>query len=271
MSMFSSKSAGKAGVYPFQRKLLKKGKAKHLNIFEAVYLRVVGRRDGKAGLPRQIPSGNWESPWLFKEVSDYQEFCDNAWGLTQEHLCEHYKKVGIIIDGIKRKEEALDQLIQNAPEGPEAEYLKTRKAGESDIPEDLILARRRSDFLRQNASYNNNIYAVKAELERAYIEFDGYQNHIIETNNDTRLICERVKNHTGQRRNAYWNAAIRVHIEKLKIPLQPSPLPEPEAEAIYMAQHRNLEGEAGELIGRKERLKLRPELERSVRYNREVA
>ena len=228
-------------IEKFQWRMLRRAKAKRLGPIEALSMKLLGRGDGRDGLPRKSQTGGWESPRLRKEANAYYEFCDRAWGATQLQLAETYKKAGVLIDVIKRKEEMLEQLTGEAPVQPGAAYFETRKNGEEDLTDDQIRVRRSREILKQNAPYHAKVRAIEAEIETAYSQLRELQNHIAETNNGTRLVCERLKSHTEQRRDAYWNAAIRTHPAKETMPVTPEVLPESEAEQIYTAHHKNLE------------------------------
>ena len=237
-----------------QRKMLKKGKVKHLGFVEAVSMSYFGKSDGKAGLPRESKNGDWESPRLHKESKAYSEFCDRAWGTAQLDLMDDYTKVGLLIDEIRRKEEILEQLMRMAPKQPDETYFTTRMSGEEDLNIGQIITRRERELEKKNSAYNARVSKLVSEIRNAYTQLDELHNYIIEANNAVRLICERIKNHTEQRCAAYWNAAIRRHPEKNDMPVTPEELPESEAEITYTAQHKTLEDEAREMLARRERL-----------------
>lgn len=237
-----------------QKWMLQNAKTKNLGLFEALNMWFLGKGDGRAGLPRQARSEEWESPRLRKEKNAYAEFCDRAWGSTQLELAEHYKNVGALVDQIKRKEELLERLLQEAPQPPDDVYFQTRKSGEEDLPEDIVRSRRNRELAEQKAPYYAKLRALKQDIETAVTQMDQVQAHIIETNNFTRMVCERVKYHTEQRRDTYWNAAWRMHPEKDKMPITPEPLKESEAELTYTAPHKTLEDEVINMLARKKRL-----------------
>ena len=237
-----------------QRRMLRSAKAKHLGFFEAITMNFLGKSDGRAELPRQAQNGNWESPRLRKESSAYNEFCDRAWGTTQLDLKNDYTAVGVLIDTIKRDEEALEHLLMKAPQAPDELYLTTRMSGEEVLDDNQIRARRGREFAKDTAPYYARIKTLEDGISTAYAQLDKRHNHIIETNNTTRLVCERLKNHTEQRQDAYWNAALRTHPAKKEMPVTPAPLAKSEAELIYTMQHKTLEGEAVAMLVRRERL-----------------
>ena len=246
-----------SSIETLQKKMLLKGKVEHLRISEACIMWILGERDGRTGLPRQSQSGDWESPRLRKESSAFNEFCDRAWGTVQLDLKNDYATVGVLIDDIVRKREILERLTQKAPLQPDDSYFRTRRNGEEELNEDQVRARRSRELGKRNAPHFTRVRELEREITAAYEKLDELQNHIIETNNGIRIICERLKNHTEQRRNAYWNATLRTHPNKAKMPVIPSPLPESEAELTYVSQHRTLEEEAIAMLTRKERLTAR--------------
>lgn len=251
------KSRATTGVT--QRKMLKHAKARHLGIFEAMNLSFLGKSDGRAGLPRQSQTGDWDSPRFRKESNAYNESCDLVWGMTQLDLKDDYAEVGALIDEIKRKEEILEKLLQEASAQPDESYYTSRMGGEEDLNDNQVRARRSRELGKKSAPYHARVRTLEDEIRNAYTRLDERYNHIIETNNGSRLVCERLKYHTEQRRDAYWNAALRTHSFKEKIPVIPEPLPESEAELTYTAQHKMLEDEAVAMLSRKERMVSRQE------------
>ena len=223
-----------------QKRMLTKAKIKRLGIAEALYLKAVGAGDGKAGLPKQELSGDWASPYLRKEADAYSEFCHKAWGLTELELSEAYKKTEALLDMVSRKEEILANLQKEKPEQQNDAYFKERKSGEEDLTDGQVYTRRANENRKRNSSYYGSVKKLEEEIDALYAQLDEQLNHIIETNNGTRLICGRLRDHTKQRIDAYWNAALKVHPMKDKMQATPSPLPESDAELMYTSHHRSL-------------------------------
>lgn len=62
-------------------------------------------------------------------------------------------------------------------------------------------------------------------------------NRILEDNNSTRMICNRVKDHLHQRMDVYWNAALRKHPDNARMPVIPCVEVKSRAEAVYLEPH----------------------------------
>lgn len=237
-----------------QRKMLKKAKVTKLSIFEAIKMNIIGQNDGKIGLPRQTETGTWDSPILRKEANAYNESCELEWGGTQMELKHDYAAVGALIDKIKRKEQILVQLRLEPPIENDELFLCERRCGEENLTDSQVKKRRQGEIIKKNAPYYEKIRIAEEEIRQAYIEIDEKLNHIIEINNGTRMICERLKYHAEQRRDIYWNAAYRKHPSKNEMPVVVEALPKPEAELTYIAQHKALEDEALAMLSRYGRL-----------------
>ena len=82
--------------------------------------------------------------------------------------------------------------------------------------------------------------SLQSKLTAEIDEFSQLRNKIIEDNNSTRMICNRVKDHIYQRLDIYWNAALRKHSDNEKMPVVPSVEVESRSENVYLEPHELL-------------------------------
>lgn len=139
-------------------------------------------------MPRQSGGNGWDSPHLQNEIVAYSEFCTHTWGTTQLDLKEDYTAVGTLLDGIKHKEEMVNNLRQEVGQPPEPSYF-VRKNGEESLSDHQVRARRGRELAREQAPHYNKIKTLEEEIMRAYTEVSERQNRILEINNNTRIIC----------------------------------------------------------------------------------
>jgi hypothetical protein len=230
------------------------GRLKGLGLFESFHMKRIGCSDGKVGLPRPNTAGQTDSPLFSKEASAYQEFCTKKWTDTEVALESSYKEAGQLMSAIDRKEEDLEKLRHDEPQAPDESQLTARAFGEEKLTDDQIRSRRLREFSKKNAPYYAKIKAIEEEIAQSYERLEELINHILEVNNITRLVCERVQRHTEQRRLAYWDAVLRTHPQRREMPVTPDPLPKSEAELTYTSAHAPLEDEANAMLERRKRL-----------------
>lgn len=220
--------------------VLRKGKVKNIGIFERIALWIAGYLDGKRGLPRDGTSG-WMSPYIDKEVRSYDEFASRMWGRLQVEEEEDYARLGELMDSIahtisllKEAKSALDGAEKKEPAG------NLRKKGESKLTDAQVTARRSVEKAKRLAPLKGRISSLQSKLSSESDEFFRLRNKINEDNNSTRLICNRVRDHVYQRLDIYWNAALRTHTDKVKMPVVPCVEVTSRSEAVYMEPHKTL-------------------------------
>ena len=242
-----------------QKKLLRRGRIRRLGIIEVLQLKHHGKADGRRGLPRERKRNSWDSPFMEAEAAAYEEFCDEVWGQLQIVLATDYAELETIVDHIARLKKDNDELWKREPKAPSEEALNKRLYGEESLSQDQVQRRRRKKSLSEKASHQSKARALGEQLKEAYDMLAKIFNHILEINNGTRMICERVKSHVNQRRNIYWDSAYRNHPEKERLPVYPEELSSGKAEAIYISQHKALSEEASQMLERRAELISRTE------------
>lgn len=215
---------------------LRRGKARRLGPVEAFTLKVYGYTDGKFGMPREISEGAWSSPFLQKELDAQHEHRERVWGTTQIELKPYHMRVESLLTVIAAQERKLGELqVKIHPVNESA--CTSRKRGEENLTDAQVGARRQRELDRQNAKVRADCHEIWEHLEAYYEELSILHCYITESENTAKLTCERVMDHTRQRIDAYWRAAMWVHPQAADMPSVPDLPRETEAEAAYMEQH----------------------------------
>lgn len=220
---------------------LKKGKVKPVGFFEKLWLKIAGYTDGKRNLPRDSVSG-WMSPHMDKEVRSYDEFASRMWGSLQVEEEGNYARLGELMDSIAHTKSLLDEA-KTALDGAETKEKSadsSRKKGESKLTDAQVSARRSNERAKRLAPLKGRVSSLQSTLTSEIDEFSQLRNKIIEDNNSTRMICNRVRDHIYQRLDIYWNAALRKHSDKVKMPVVPCVEVASRSEAVYMEPHKIL-------------------------------
>ncbi len=217
------------------KKDLKKGKTKGLLLSETVRMFWLGTRDGKNGIPRENEEKVWMSAIINKQKNEYEEYCDQKWGYLQIELNDCHERCDVLM-----KEICLIGSKLEAAREKEKKYepvLIEKRRGEEGLSDNQILARRRREEARKKAKNHQEVANLEDELSTKYHDLAQEHNHIVESTNSVRMICERVMNHTNQRLDIYWRAVLKVHPEKERMPMVVTELKEPQAETTYRMQH----------------------------------
>ena len=220
---------------------LKKGKVKRIGIFEKIGLKIAGYADGKHNLPRDGASG-WMSPHLDKEIRSYDEFASRMWGHLQVENEEDYARLGELMDSIAHTKSLLDEAKStlDGAEAKEKSADNSRKKGESKLTDAQVSVRRSNESAKRLAPLKSRVSSLQSKLTSEIDEFSQLRNKIIEDNNSTRMICNRVRDHIYHRLDIYWNAALRKHSDKVKMPVIPCIEVASRSEDVYMEPHKIL-------------------------------
>ena len=221
---------------------LSTGKVKGVGFFEGVVLKIIGRIDRTRNLPRECADGYWISPHLDREVRSYDEFASRIWGQLQIEEEKEYIKLSVLLDSIVHTKAQLKTARAELKEamtyeGAPGTY---RKHGESKLTESQVATRRARERFKRLAVFRSRVDALQSRLDSQVDEFLTLHNKIIEENNSTRMICDRVKHHLLQRMDVYWNAALPRRSENARMPTVPSVEVTSRAEIAYMEPHKAL-------------------------------
>lgn len=221
---------------------LRKGKVKGVGFFESIPLKIAGRIDGRRGLPRENDNGQWVSPHIEKEVRSYDEFSSRMWGQLQIEEEAAFARLGELMDSVAHIKAQLDTAKYELDEATAGEGMvnNSRKHGESKLTDAQVASRRANERCKRLSPIKSRVSSLQAKLTSEIDEFSAARAKIIEDNNSTRMVCNRVRDHLYQRLAVYWNAALRKHAEHSKMPVVPCVEIIFTSEEVYMEPHIEL-------------------------------
>lgn len=223
---------------------LNKGAVRHMGWPEALGLKIAGRRDGQQGLPREDGDGRWTSPFVSREADSYEEFCSRMWSMLQLETESDFAKLNALTDSIPLTRRCIAEA-EGALEQAEQEIIHfTRRKGEENLTEDQVHARRKREQERSMAPVVQQLRQLNEQLESQTAEFTALWCRLEEDANTIRMAVHRVREHTLQRLDIYWNAALRFHPEGMTMPVTPGAMLSGRSEEAYLALHRKLNEKA---------------------------
>ena len=228
---------------------LMQGKTERLGFFETLHMKLLGRADGRLGIPRPAESGAWTSSLILKEIDAYEEHCEKIWGDLQLRLHESYSRREGLLDLLLRlrAEIKAEKEREEAVLPPDA-----KKHGEEDLPAELIRARRKREADRVRARKQEKLAALRAQYTTALGELSDLHRSILEADYGARHACQRIMSHTLRRIEVYWRSALRVHPEGAGMPAGIGPLAAPRAETAYFTDHRQQNERTERLLAQQE-------------------
>lgn len=218
---------------------LRRDRAKRLGPVESLHMRLLGRADGMLGLPREQANHVCTSPLIQKELNAQQEYRERVWGAAQIDLEPFHMRCESLLTVIAAQNRKLE-AAQGRFTVIDANALSARKRGEEALSNEQIAARRRRELDRENAKVRAEVLEIEQTAETYYEELSVIHCFIAESENTAKLTCERMMDHTRQRIDAYWRAAMKVHPSCAEMPALPMLSRECEAEAAYMDRHGRL-------------------------------
>lgn len=220
---------------------LDKGKIKNMGIIEKIRLKLAGNSDGARGFPRCSEGNKWQSAFIDKEVNAYEEYCSRIWGSLQIEAESDYKRIGELIDSINHLWIELEKAKENlSNQSNHDEFLSVRKKGEDRLTESQVKARRAREQNKRLAPARNKIAELESKIAAQTEELIELKNAVDEANNTNRMICNRLKDHTFQRIDIYWNYALRKHPDALIMPTVPYVDLSYDAEMVFITPHLEL-------------------------------
>lgn len=236
-----------------RQKHLTRGKVKAPGALEILRLRRLGRQDGIQGLPRQDGEGNWSSPFVSREQNSCEEFCSHMWAMLQLEHEGDFARLNELTAVIPMAGDRIRTLQQELAPIPEESPFPPRKRGEEELTEDQVRARRAREREKELAPRKEALAQLEAQLRAETEELISLFSRLEQDGNTVRIYLHRVREHSRQRLDIYWNAALRCHPEGDALPPVPEIIPSTRAEEAYWALHRHLAEKAAALIpGRKE-------------------
>lgn len=228
---------------------LEKGKIKNIGIIENIRLKLAGNSDGARGFPRCSEGNKWQSAFIDKEVNAYEEYCSRIWGSLQIEAESDYKRIGELIDSINHLWIELEKAKENlSNQSNHNEFLSVRKKGEDRLTESQVKARRAREQNKRLAPARNKIAELESKIVAQTEELIELKNAVDEASNTNRMICNRLKDHTFQRIDIYWNYALRKHPDALIMPTVPYVDLSYDAERVFITPHLELMQRADKLM-----------------------
>lgn len=188
-----------------------KPRRSRIGVVESWSMRWRGLRDGRLGLPRPTSSGEWSSPLIEQELSQFGEFTQRIWQRCEEITADRYVE-------ISKLQLHLSQLKIRFDGVADDQYYR----GEENIDPIIIKSRRQKER------------SAVAEMEIRLVELI---QQVAKTENQAKLICERQRCRVAQRLASYLMGCFKTHPDSKKIPTSP-PVLYSQGEEIYTAQHK---------------------------------
>ena len=214
---------------------LENNKIKDLGLLEKRRLISIGRSDGSRSLPRKTDDGVYTSPYIEREINSYVEFTYKTYASLQVEIESEFSRLGYLMDSIGRASRELEEISKELEIQKSAALNKVRKNGESRLTDAQVISRRLSEKAKLLDPIVKRESELKAIIKDEIDEFIKIRAKIIEDNNSTRLICNRVRERINQRILVYWDAAL---VKDSKIPVVPAIELKSDAEEVYLGPHK---------------------------------
>lgn len=233
-------------------KNLKKGKVNTIGFIEALKLRHAGRRDGSLGLPKETDAGQWDSAYINRERDAYEELCGRMWGSLQVEEEGLYAHLEELTNSIAHRQAQLAESRLHLEESIHNAELSAvfRKKGEEKLTDLQVKTRRENERNKKFTALREFISSLEKSISEDIDMFLELRSRIVEDNNTTRMICNRIKEHIMQRIDIYWNAAYLSHPNGEEMPAVPAIVLTFRAEEVYAESHRKLMDKVEDQIGR---------------------
>lgn len=224
------------------------GRIKPLSNREIKVLERNGRLDGIKGLPKEDENGIWTSAFIEGEVHSCQEKCNMLWGSLQISMEKTYAEMDSIVDKIVKNRRRLEDLENDITVNSNPEVLRARKNGEEALAESIVIARRRKEQERIVQPMKTEKARLIAINDSLYERLAGLRGIAKEATTAVKINTQRLEEHTGQRINAYWNAAFDKHPAKSEMPPMFKVSISCTGEHTYVEGHQNIEDKVIDLL-----------------------
>ena len=212
-------------------------------------LRRMGKKDGKMGHPSVDSDGKLMSPNIEKEHEALKEKCNEIWALLQLQDERNFSKMKDLFGKTKRMEQELTkanaELAEKLSQIPD---LSLRKNGDENLNDAQVVMRRRREYEAEIKPYKDRVQSIRSEMMGSVMEAEKTLTEITERQNYTRLRCQKLFDHTRQRIDIYYRAALIKHPQRQNMPLSVKVDLIHEAEATFLSQHHDYVKQAEEHI-----------------------
>jgi hypothetical protein len=199
-------------------------KSTQLSLWEGLYLKRKGRRDGNIGFPIQDENGEWSSPWISRESEAFFELSSKIWAQAESKNSLLFSEIDEMERNMAFK---LKQMEELKAESPISVFSADPEAEASPAKE-----RRQDEYKRASKKAG-----LRAYIEQAQDKISKHRATISEDENVSRLNCESAKHHANQRIAAYWHGLICKNA-KIALPVNPPKIQDSDAEKIYFSCHQ---------------------------------
>ncbi len=197
------------GINEFLKDILNNDSHSDLKLIEKIQLFWVGWRDGKHALPRENGYGEWESSTISKELSSCIEAHNKVYGTLRINVEDSYKAAESLVSLLIHNKKRIEELKKKVPEPLSEEKLHIRRYGEEMLEEILVMNRRSREQERKIESVLDQIEELKKKSEDDLERLVELKCFITQKNYEAELVCDRLRAHTKQRIDYYWNIAYR--------------------------------------------------------------
>lgn len=199
------------------------GKAK-TGIFASLGPRLVGALDGGRGFPRLL-DGNWSSPFIVRELDRTEAIIMAAWAEFQLNNEAAFVKLAELADQLeildRRHSATVSELSEAKQQARDSVNRLKRKCGEQELSDQQVYKRRFAETQKSLAPLQQQAEALRAELVATQAEFSALHHGLVEAQLTLKAACQCVAEHTRQRLDCYWSAALKRHPEKAVLPPAP--------------------------------------------------
>ena len=218
----------------FLTKSIMNGKPAKLGISEKITLRILGMRDANFGLPNEDTDGTWTSPIIQRELNACNEAHNKIYGTLQTLLEDKYRTASELAEMIEFLEASGKKLKREMPELPVIDGAFIRKHGEENLSDMQVQSRRMREYSKATSELTARIEEIEKELDTSYRKLIELKSYLQQKNNEADLACRRIRCHTQQRIDYYWNAAFHSSYERKRcIPVTFGLLPIPNVVQAY--------------------------------------
>lgn len=221
-------------------KELRRGNIKNVSLWEMISLRHAGKTDGMEGLPRQREDGSWTSAFMEREQGRFEEFCGQMWSLLQFEKEERYARLAELMDEIPKLKAAAMELDREMLAMEKDSSFHSRKRGEEALTEDQVQLRRERELVLLAEPLRGRMQELRHRTAADAEEFSQIIGSLEEDCNSIRMAIQRVREHSLQRLDIYWNTALKYHPMGEAMPPVPESVMTFRAEETYTALHREL-------------------------------
>ena len=224
--------------------MLLRGKNKRIGLIAKILIRIKGHFDGKLELLRENDQGIWLSPFVDYEINGLHKFTEKAWGYFQITVTNSLSELRLLMDTITKLHLQIDEVnheieIRSAENKPDY----SRKAGEEQIADYLVAARRNREFEKLMSPLKRRKEHLIEELNNAMDEAIRLRSILYENSNSVRSICDSQKERVRQCVDVYWKAVLITHPKTDEIPAIPAITFGNKAEDSYYRFHSFLDSE----------------------------